>query len=333
MSLREASNSADVQRPPYAEAYDGKQKTWRVDALRRFTAEQWKQWIHDRLMRRDKTFPYGRDEWPEICSRIFLSVADFCRSKSIGLQPARHAVVDLIEKLTPESADSWYVDNLMRVARYLTEDEADDGADPVAAWIRSKKLLGRPDGHVLQRLALIALVELQKRKGGQFLDIWDAYLHGEEPPGKPDGFFYTVAAFQGKVRAAGKVPVADLVLLLSRVEEARQKVCFIADKAAVRSLWKAWPTLPDREAIVSGFTAAGGTERQWQLLRGLSEPEVPLGTLSYERKCAASPAFQTSDSVSAGTWGATRTAAARTVRRATPLPLGSLWDKVLCPAH
>jgi hypothetical protein len=247
------------QKPLYVDAFDNRERNWRKDVVARMTSADWRVWLSDRVHGRDASFGYGPNEFPGETAWLFERAAAFCLREGISLKPARVGAEEFLAGLDPEKEAHGILIDSLTAARLLADRESNEGAEVVAGWIKSEKLLAgdKPDRE-LQRYALGSLAVLQRCHADGFMDIWDKYF---VPNDQNDKYYYVAAAFIGKALAASAVPVDDLKELLRFSQEAGREM---GARAAINVFWREWSKLKDLAEITKRFDSGLWTAL-WEL--------------------------------------------------------------------
>ena len=243
---------------------------WALGYLSGLTAEEWRQWMHDRLQGRDHRVAYRSDEYPESASDIFMHAYDLAGDDITDRMS--EGAASLVQSLSPDSEDYWVLYHAIDLAGYL---RAADARPVLAAWIEGEKLLQPQRGSEngvdlsvrLHRAALSSLAVLQVRDDKSHKDIWETWFCPFERTGFALTYKYAflASAFIGLAHMETGVPTDQLRQLLQWEEQAKEEGTALYISHAVLALFDGEPPIPALK-VRRELVAFGWTDEEWHSL-------------------------------------------------------------------
>ncbi len=237
---------------------------WQQEALKALNPETWATWFAARLDGRDPYFPYDREEFPAGAADLFRQL--FRENKDLDTEAAAEGLARYLESLDPATQAGvklrQAMDLVMRlrarlVMRVRTRETSarSELRRILRGWIEQRVILeGREalddpeEPTPLHRVAMFALIALQKQDDESDRDVWEAWLDDER---------FAEVAFSGLAVSVRSLPEGKLKAFLDLVDRAERKI-FIR---------------PSLEALFVGRDRTTVINYLWDEVQGREQPE------------------------------------------------------------
>ena len=261
---------------------------WQEEALKALNPETWATWFAARLDGRDPYFPYDREEFPAGAADLFRQL--FRENKDLDTEAAAEGLARCLDNLDPATEAGIKLRRAMDLVMRVRARETSARSELrriLRGWIEQRVILeGREalddpeEPTPLHRVAMFALIALQKQDDESDPDVWQAWLDDER---------FAEVAFSGLAVSVRSLPKGKLKAFLDLVDRAERKIfirpsleaLFVGrDRTTVINYL--WDEVKDREQ----------PEQDWQRLRKRLDRVADLSSFRMMNIRRRSPGFQ-----------------------------------------